>query len=92
MNRQCCRVTRGVGAGLLSEYPSSYRRKEGKDCRVSWCIPWSETMCLSLNESVLTSGGDSNVKSLDWIQTDLAWNPGFAVELLSDLDELPNFP
>lgn len=49
-------------------------------------------MCLSLNESVLTSGGDSNVKSLDWIQTDLAWNPGFAVELLSDLDELPNFP
>ena len=48
-------------------------------------------MCLSLNESVLTSGGDNNVKSLDWIQTDLAWNPGFVVESLSDLDELPNF-
>ena len=41
-------------------------------------------MCLSLNESVLTSHGDSVAKSLAWILTHLAWNPSFTIELLSD--------
>lgn len=41
-------------------------------------------MWFSLNVSLLTSHGDNNTKSLDWIQTDSAWNPGFTTELLSD--------
>lgn len=45
-------------------------------------------MCLSLNGSVLTSGGDSVAESLGWTHTHLAWNPSFAIELLSDCDAM----